>query len=102
MTELYQEKPSRPSTSSEDRAIQAAHDFMRAVNEMSFDHETFAQEIRREHRTTQQAAMRTFVAVIRQWAADHESGNFDLRNQDTVTIAAAIVQAVPDLYTPNI
>jgi len=86
----------------EERAIQAAHDFMRAVNEMSFDHETFAREVRREHRTTQQAAMRTFVSVIRQWAADHETGNFDLRNQDTVAIANDIVQSVPNLNTSNI
>ena len=86
----------------EERATKAATDFMRAVNEMSFDNETFARAVRREHRTTQQAAMRTFVSVIRQWAADHETGNFDLRNQDTVAIANDIVQAVPNLNTSNI
>jgi hypothetical protein len=86
----------------EERATKAATDFMAAVNEMSFDTETFAKGIRREHRTLQQSAMRTFVAVIRQWATDHETGNFDLRNQDTVAIANDIVQAVPNLNTSNI
>jgi len=86
----------------QERAEQAARDLTRAVNEMSFDAKAFAAEIRREHRTTQQAVFRAFATLIEQWADDFDTGNFDLRNHATVELAKNIVYSVDNLNTPYI
>ena len=78
----------------QERVEQAARDLTRAVNEMSFDVEAFAAAVRASHRTSQQAVMRAIVALLQQWADDAESGNFDLRNEDSVRLAKRIQDAV--------
>jgi len=75
------------------RTIEAARAFSNAVNELGFDEEAFAQEIRREHPTLQQNAMRAFMELARQWSIDLDTGNFDLRNDETVKIAGRIREA---------
>jgi len=90
------------NTKPEERATAAARDFMRAINELGFDAETFAQEVRREHRTLQQGAMRVFVVLLRQWARDYQNENFDLRNMETVKAADTILKDAVDIYLPHI
>jgi hypothetical protein len=81
----------------QERAEAAAENFARAATEMSFDREAFAQAIRRNHRTTQQVIAGAVFELIKQWAEDAETGNFDLRNADTVTACRAMVDALgPD------
>ena len=77
---------------------QAAVDFANAVNSMSFDPKEFADHLRREHRTLQQSAFGAFIATIKAWAEDAESGNFDLRNADTVNASFNLINNVdPDV-----
>jgi hypothetical protein len=76
------------------RAANAADELVVAVNELSFDVEAFAAAVRASHRTSQQAVMRAIVALLQQWADDAESGNFDLRNEDSVRLAKRIQDAV--------
>jgi hypothetical protein len=83
-----------PKLDKKERAQKIARDLVNAVNEMNFDKETFAQEIRRGHRTTQQSVMSAFITLVEQWGDDFETGNFDLRNEDTVKIADDILQKV--------
>ena len=85
-------------TTKTERAEKAAQEFSQAVNEMNFDAKAFAREIRKDHRTQQQNTMRVFMEVISQWADDAEIENFDLRNQDTVTLAKKIIDAIPSRY----
>ena len=55
------------------------------------------------HRTLQQAFMRLMVAQLREWAKVKKGGNFDLRNEQTVTIAEKIVDTFDeDMYFPLI
>jgi hypothetical protein len=77
-----------------ERAETAARALAGAISEMSFDAETFAKEIRRQHRTNQQSIMSVFITLVEQWSEDYASGNFDLRNEDTVKIAADILDKV--------
>jgi hypothetical protein len=81
-----------------ERAIKTARDFSNSVNEMSFDAQAFAQELRRDHRTIQQNTMKVIMELVRQWSDDHDSGNFDLRNEDTVKMAKDITQNVDTIY----
>jgi hypothetical protein len=82
------------SMSRKERSEVAAADLNRACNVMNFDYETFANEVRREHRTIQQNTARVLFALIERWAGDYESGNFDLRNEDTVRACKDIVENV--------
>jgi len=65
----------------EQRARDAAKSLIKAVNEMGFDVDSFADEIGREHRTLQQSAFGTFLATIGMWA---ETKHSDLRNEWTI------------------
>ena len=65
----------------EQRARDAAQSLMKAVNEMGFDIDSFADEIGREHRTLQQNAFGAFLATVKMWA---ETRHFDLRNEWTI------------------
>ena len=82
------------SMSRKERSEVAAADLNRACNVMNFDYETFANEVRREHRTIQQNTARVLFKLIQRWAGDYESGNFDLRNEDTVRACKDIVENV--------
>jgi hypothetical protein len=79
-----------------ERAVAAAQAFTAAVNEMGFDAETFAKEIRREHRTLQQNVGRVVLELLSQWGGDGQSQNYDLRN-------AGICKAAADMepYNPG-
>jgi hypothetical protein len=79
-------------TDKQDRAIKTARDFSRAVSEMSFDADAFADEIRRDHRTIQQSSARVIFTLIEKWGADFDSGNYDLRNEDTCRLCAGIMR----------
>ena len=81
-------------TERKERAEKAAVEFIRAVNEINFDAESFAGEVRREHRTIQQNTALVLFNLIQRWAGDYESGNFDLRNEDTVRACKDIVENV--------
>jgi len=85
-----------------ERATKTAHDLASAVNEMSFDVVTFAQTIRREHRSLQQNTMRAVVALLKQWADDADSGNYDLRNEDTVKLARDLLAGVDNTNLSHI
>ena len=46
----------------------------------------------RTHRTLQQASFSLMLKCLHTWQAKHTSGDFDLRNEDTVRISAEIVK----------
>ena len=87
---------------SRERAKQAALNLSNAVNEMSFDAVSFAEAIRRDHRSLQQSTMRVFVELLKQWAEDANTGNFDLRNEDTVKLARDLLDGVEHTHLSNI
>lgn len=60
----------------------------------TFDRDAFADDMRREHRTIQQLNAPAIFAVVKQWANDYKSGNFDLRNEATCKLAFALVSSV--------
>lgn len=49
----------------------------------------------REHRTLQQAGVRNFVAMLKEWASHEESRVTDLRNQDAFAFAKQVVELDP-------
>ena len=71
-------------------SVAAAREFSRAVNELSFDSDAFAKELRSDHRSIQQNVGRVVFELLSQWAQDYETGNYDLRNEDTVRAAYEI------------
>ena len=73
-------------------AARAWSDF---VNNMTADEEGFAEAITNDHRTLQQSSMRVFMLCIKKWAACHESGRYDGRNEFTCKLAAEIMK-LPD------
>ena len=76
------------------RAFDAAKDLGNALNDTSFDCESFATHVTRcEHRTIQQLIFKAVLELLAQWAADAESGNFDARNEFTVQKAKVIMAA---------
>jgi len=77
----------------EERAREAARNLARAVNEMGFDVDVFADELLRQHRTLQQTAFGAFLASAKAWAALPAS-HFDLRNEFTVVESRKIVEAL--------
>ena len=91
-----------PNLDKKERATKTALDLANAVNEMSFDVETFAQALRREHRSLQQNTMRAVVELLKQWAADADSGNYDLRNEDTVKLARDLLAGVDNTNLSHI
>jgi len=74
-----------------ERARVAARALMKAVNEMGFDNEAFAEEVCGDNRTLQQNAFRAIGAVLIKMAWNHEAGYEDLRNAHTGMVAAKIV-----------
>ena len=68
-----------------------------AVNSFSFNSKEFAQTICREHKTLQQSWMRVMMTCIEELA---KQTNYDLRNEATVMMAKAIVEAVGDKGLP--
>lgn len=77
---------------SEQRARDLAKAVIDAVNEASFDAESFADEITEAHRTLQQNTMRAFWAVLREWAQAKRECRWDLRNQQTVELSSKIIE----------
>lgn len=55
--------------------------------------ETFASDMRREHRTIQQLCAPEIFKVLQQWADDYASGNHDLRNEATCKLAFEVCDA---------
>ena len=86
----------------QERAVYAAEAFCNAVNEMSFDAARFAEQIRCSHRSLQQNTMRVVVELLKQWADDADNGNFDLRNEDTVKLAKAFLDAVEHTHLSRV
>jgi hypothetical protein len=57
----------------------------------------------RTHRTIQQVFMGLIVQQLRAWAKAKKEKNFDLRNEQTVTVAEKIVDTFDeDMYFPLI
>lgn len=79
------------SDTPEERAREAARNLSKAVNEMSFDVESFADEILCMHRTLQQTAFGAFLACIKAWS-ELPSRRFDMRNAFTVKKSREIVE----------
>ena len=76
------------------RAFAAAKELGNALNDSSFDCESFATHITRcEHRTIQQLIFKALLELLGQWAADADSGNFDARNEFTVQTSKKILDA---------
>lgn len=76
-------------------AIDLAREFARVANQMGFDAEAFANEIRREHRTIQQNVGGAVLELLSQWADDNAVGNYDARNQDICSVAALMEKYNP-------
>jgi len=49
----------------------------------------------REHRTLQQAGIRNFVAMLKEWGSHEESHMSDLRNRDAFAFAQQVVELDP-------
>lgn len=77
----------------EERAFQAARDFMDAINEIGFDDKTFSRAVCAEHRTLQQSAVRLMIITILQMA-EKEHYEVDLRNQGAVDLCKKIKVAL--------
>lgn len=77
----------------EERATNAAKDFMKSVNEMGFDKETFAKVVASDHRTLQQTAVGVAFAIIYKMAEKGEN-DVDLRNQQSVARCKEVVNAL--------
>ena len=77
-----------------DMSKKIATDLTDAANRMDFDPKAFADTVRREHRSIQQSVFTAVVALLDGWAQDGDSGNFDLRNEDTVKACQRIMNAV--------
>ena len=75
-------------------AKQIAGELTTAANRMDFDPKTFADAVRREHRSIQQSVFTAVVALLDGWAQDADTGNYDLRNEDTVKASLRIMNAV--------
>jgi hypothetical protein len=78
---------------SEERAREAAKNLADAVNEMSFDTASFADELLRQHRTIQQNTFGAIMATVKAWAGLTEN-RYDLRNEFTVESSRKIVEAL--------
>jgi hypothetical protein len=79
----------------ETRARAAAKIVADAVNEMSFDVESFADELMRQHRTIQQNVFGAFMGAVRAWASlAGEDRFFDARNEFTVRASKQIVDTL--------
>jgi len=85
----YGESTSTPA----DRARFAARVVSDFVNEMGFDHKTFADTLAREHRTLQQSTMGAFLAFIYRLAENGENQR-DLRNEYACEQSRKIVEAL--------
>ena len=83
------------TTPVKERAEKAADDFCNAVNEMGFDAEAFAQQIRRNHRTIQQNVGGAFLELLTQWEQDHATENYDARNQAVCEFAYDVATINP-------
>tara|TARA_R110000823_G_scaffold25325_13_gene74627 strand:+ start:352 stop:630 length:279 start_codon:yes stop_codon:yes gene_type:complete len=81
------------SGKTDSETIEAAENLLGAANSFSFQPVTFAETVRREHRTIQQSVGRAMFQLIQQWALDAETGNYDLRNEQTVKSCKAIVDS---------
>lgn len=64
---------------------------------MILKRDTFADEMRREHRTIQQLDAPAIFAVIKQWSHDYQTGNFDARNAATCKLAFDMVDSMTDV-----
>ena len=83
-------------------AMNTARELLHATADASFDAETFAMEVRCDHRTSQQNTARVVFALIKQWASDYDKRHYDLRNEDTVRTCKDIVEGMPDIFLRHI
>ena len=83
---------------------EAAQALASFCNDYGADDEGFMDEIHRTHRTLQQGVGRLMVQLIKQWAQDYQSGNYDDRNKAVCELSRDIVKKVqPEmLYLPLI
>ena len=64
------------------------------VNVMGHSDEGFVRGITTLHRTLQQSVFGIIIKLIYKWAEMHDSGRFDLRNEDTVVLCKKITEAL--------
>ena len=84
------------------REYKAAQELERALNDMSWNPQKFAESTRYYHRTLQQELMRTIVAIIKM--VGDENYRTDLRNQASHELCRKIIDsgALDDCYQPFI
>lgn len=80
----------------QERARGAAEALLKFVNRMDFDAVAFAKTICASHRTLQRSVMGLMLMVIDEMARHHDNGGYDLRNEDSVTVAKKIVEAISE------
>jgi len=80
--------------------IEAAKALADAVNIIGgVAEEAFVEELTvRTHRTLQQAAGNLMFQAIAKFAAEHDRGNYDLRNEALGKACKQIVESNPDLF----
>lgn len=83
------------------RAIAVAEAMDDGVNEVGFDHKTFAKVLASSHRTLQQSTMRAFMAFVAEMAEHDKEQYYDGRNEAACKLATSIM-ALPDRHLPNI
>lgn len=88
----------------ESRGIETGKKLMSMVN--SYNNQEildFIQNVTSDHRTLQQSAFRVFMKCVDVWAENYNSGNYDLRNEQTCKMSAEIKKLFEDnLYVPMI
>lgn len=88
----------------ESRGIETGKKLMNIVNSYNVQEITdFVNVVTTDHRTLQQSAFRTFMKCVEVWAENYESGNYDLRNEQTCKMSAEIKKLFEDnIYVPMI
>ncbi len=76
-----------------ERAENTAKEFMRGINEIGFDYESFVAVVTADHRTLQQGAVRAALAIIYKMAKK-EGWEIDPRNQQAVETSKKVVECL--------
>lgn len=82
----------------------ALSDFVNVLGGHSKEDDKFIALVLNDHRTNQQSTFRLMVKLMKAWAAQEPTGNFDQRNEATVKACAKLIASVEDkeLYLPYI
>ena len=70
-----------------------AKEFVNTLNSMTYEKDVargFVEEVVNSHRTLQQSTMRAIYKLLEKWAEMKESGNFDARNEATVSFCSKV------------